>query len=35
MVDYFIDRITVNKDNTIEIKWRFSKEQLMEMGDIA
>lgn len=35
MVDYFIDKVTVSKDNTIEIKWRFSKEQLIGMEDLA
>ncbi len=33
MVEYFIDRITVGTDNTINIKWRFTKEQLWEMEE--
>lgn len=35
MVDYFIDKITISKDNTIDIKFKFTKEQLLEMEEIA
>ena len=30
MVDYFIDKIVVLKNNTIDIKFKFSKEQLIK-----
>mgnify|MGYP004640155737 CR=1 FL=1 len=33
MVDYFIDRITISKDKDINIKFKFSKEQLLETGE--
>lgn len=29
MVEYFIDKIIVSKDNTINIKFKFTKEQLL------
>lgn len=29
MIDYFIDRITISKDQDISIKFKFSKEQLL------
>ncbi len=30
MVDFFIDKIVVFKNNTIDIKFKFSKEQLIK-----
>ena len=33
MIDYFIDRITISKDKDISIKFKFSKEQLLEEGE--